>query len=236
MRRGLPSYARVKHWVTTQVANGSLKAGERVQSESELSDRFALSRMTVNRALRELAAEGIIVRVAGVGSFVAEQRVHAHPLKVRNIAEEIRERGHEYSARVVKLQRARADARLAAQLAVRVGDRLDHSLIVHCENGIPLQLEDRFVNPDVIAGYRRNDFTRFTPHEFLMRAAPLQRAEHIVRAMQPNAAIQRLLQISSHEACLLVIRRTYALNRIATVAELFHPGSRYELSGEFAGD
>src|SRR3954452_16416641 len=97
-------YLRVKHFVTAQIADGSLKPGARVPSEHELVREFGLARMTVNRALRELADEGVLVRVAGSGTFVAEQRVHAHPLEVRSIAEEIRSRGHEYRARVVSLE------------------------------------------------------------------------------------------------------------------------------------
>src|SRR6201982_1487536 len=94
-------YLKVKDFILERIAGGSLRAGERVPSENELTRALTVSRMTANRALRELAADGVLVRIAGVGTFVAEQRVHAHPLEVRNIADEIRARGHEYVAKVV---------------------------------------------------------------------------------------------------------------------------------------
>src|ERR1700758_2441988 len=94
-------YLQVKDFILERIAGGTLRAGERVPSENELTRALTVSRMTANRALRELAADGVLVRVAGVGTFVAEQRVHAHPLEVRNIADEIRARGHEYLAKVV---------------------------------------------------------------------------------------------------------------------------------------
>src|SRR5262249_45261469 len=96
-------YLQVKQYILERISGGSLRTGERVPSENELVRELDVARMTANRALRELAADGVLVRVAGVGTFVAEQRVHAHPLEVRNIADEIRARGHEYEAKIIVL-------------------------------------------------------------------------------------------------------------------------------------
>ena len=226
-------YLQVKQVILERISEGALRAGERVPSENELVRQLEVSRMTANRALRELAADGIVVRVAGVGTFVAEQRVHAHPLEVRNIADEIRSRGHEYLAKVVSHGSISATRELADRCGVSPGARLEHSLLVHFEDGIPLQVEDRYVNPTVVPGYLRNDFSRITPHEYLMQAAPLQRAEHTVRAVVPERRIRRMLKLETGDACLLIMRRTWTHGRIATVADLYHPGSRYELAGVF---
>jgi GntR family histidine utilization transcriptional repressor len=226
-------YLQVKQYILERIADGSLRAGARVPSENELVRELEVARMTANRALRELAADGVLVRVAGVGTFVADQRVHSHPLEVRNIADEIRSRGHEYEAKVVVLDSLSASGEISERCGVTAGARLDHSLLVHFEGGVPLQVEDRYVNPTVVPGYLRNDFTRTTPHEFLMHSAPLQRAEHTVRAVIPDGRIRRLLKLEPTDACLLIRRRTWAGGRIATVADLYHPGSRYELTGAF---
>lgn len=223
-------YLQVKDFILERIAGGTLRAGERVPSENELTRTLTVSRMTANRALRELAADGVLVRVAGVGTFVAEQRVHAHPLEVRNIADEIRARGHEYRVKVLALDSVSASRELAERCGVKPGAQLDYSLLTHFEDAAPLQVEERYVNPQVAPGYLRNDFTRTTPHEFLIRVAPLQRAEHIVRALVPERRIRRLLRLEAGEACLLIMRRTFSHGRIASVADLYHPGSRYELA------
>ncbi len=223
-------YLQVKDFILERIAGGTLRAGERVPSENELTRTLTVSRMTANRALRELAADGVLVRVAGVGTFVAEQRVHAHPLEVRNIADEIRARGHEYRVKVLALDSVSASRELAERCGVKPGAQLDYSLLTHFEDAAPLQVEERYVNPQVAPGYLRNDFSRTTPHEFLIRVAPLQRAEHIVRALVPERRIRRLLRLEAGEACLLIMRRTFSHGRIASVADLYHPGSRYELA------
>jgi GntR family histidine utilization transcriptional repressor len=223
-------YLQVKDFILERIAGGTLRAGERVPSENELTRTLTVSRMTANRALRELAADGVLVRVAGVGTFVAEQRVHAHPLEVRNIADEIRARGHQYRVKVLTLDSLSASRELAERCGVKPGAQLDYSLLTHFEDAAPLQVEERYVNPQVAPGYLRNDFSRTTPHEFLIRVAPLQRAEHIVRALVPERRIRRLLRLEAGEACLLIMRRTFSHGRIASVADLYHPGSRYELA------
>jgi len=110
---------------------------------------------------------------------------------------------------------------------------LFRSVIVHSENERPLQLEERCVLPAVAPDYLSVDFARITPHEYLMQAAPLQEAQHILRAVMPDDATRRLLQMKRGEPCLLVLRRTWAAGAIASVARLYYPGSRYEMSGRF---
>ncbi len=75
-----------------------------------------------------------------------------------------------------------------------------------------------------------------TPHEFLIKVAPLQRAEHTVRALMPERRIRRLLKLEADEACLLIMRRTFSRGRVASVADLYHPGSRYELAANFPAE
>uniref|UniRef100_UPI002FCC1B16 GntR family transcriptional regulator n=1 Tax=Hydrogenophaga sp. TaxID=1904254 RepID=UPI002FCC1B16 len=73
-------YQQVKDFVSRKIQDGTWKAGDRLPSEHELVVQFGLSRMTVNRALRELVEQGRIKRIAGVGSFVADDKPQANLL------------------------------------------------------------------------------------------------------------------------------------------------------------
>lgn len=229
-----PIYQTILQHLVKRISQGRLRPGSRMPSEHDLVRQFGISRMTANRVLSLLAADGIVTRVAGVGTFVAEPRVHSHPLQVRSIAEEIRARGHAHRWRVLKLESVRASAELAERLGVPAGSKLDHSLLLHLENDTPLQLEDRYVNPKLVRGYLRHDFDRTIPHDILMSAAPLQRAEHTVRAVHPDATLRRLLALGRSEACLLVRRRTWSDRQVVSAADPHHAGSRYELTGHFS--
>jgi GntR family histidine utilization transcriptional repressor len=228
-----PLYLKVKRHILENIDSGKWLASARVPSENEIVKSFGVSRMTANRALKELRDEGVLVRIAGVGSFVADRHVRAHPLEIRGIADEIRERGHTHRSEIVSLERVRAVADLAEDFGVAPRSELFCSVIVHFENDRPVQLEDRYVSPALAPDYLAVDFSRTTPYDYLVKVAPLQEVEHLLRAVMPDERTRKLLAMKRDEPCLLVIRRTWTAGQIASVARLYHPGSRYEMSGRF---
>src|SRR5277367_1371877 len=228
-----PLYLQVKRHILENIDSGKWGTSSRVPSENEIVKSFGVSRMTANRALRELRDEGVLVRIAGVGSFVADRHAHAHPLQIRGIADEIRDRGHVHRAEIVSRERVRAVADLAEDFGIASRSELYCSLIVHFENDRPIQLEDRYVLPKLAPDYLSIDFSKTTPHDYLIKVAPLQEAEHLLRAEMPDERKRKLLAMKRDEPCLVIIRRTWTAGQIASVARLHYPGSRYELSGRF---
>ncbi len=208
-----------------------MKPDDRVPSENALVKSLGVARMTANRALRELSDEGCVVRLADVGTFVANARPHSDVLKVRNIADEIRARGHVHTAQVIMLEGLEADQQPTEKLELRRGSRLFHSLILHLESGNPIQLEDRFVCPVLAPDYLDQDFTKITPNVYLTKVAPLHTAEHVVQAIMPSSATRKLLKIAADETCLQIRRRTWTEGRPVSLAELNHPGTAYDLTG-----
>jgi GntR family histidine utilization transcriptional repressor len=228
-----PLYLQVKRHILDNIGSGKWAAAARVPSESEIVKSFGISRMTANRALRELRDEGVLLRVAGVGSFVADPQARAHPLEIRGIADEIRRRGHRHHAVVISLDRVAADARIAEDFQINARTPLYCSVIVHFEDDRPLQLEERYVLPALAPDYLSVDFRQTTPHDYLIKVAPLRQAEHVLRAVMPDARTRELLDMKRDEPCLLMMRRTWTADVIASVAKLYYPGSRYEMSGRF---
>ena len=228
-----PLYLQVKNHILRNIDSGEWATSSRVPSENEIVRSFGVSRMTANRALRELQDEGVVVRIAGVGSFVASRQPHTHPLEIHNIADEIRSRGHAHRAQLVALERVRAVGRLAEDFGVPARTELFFSAIVHFEDEVPILLEDRHVLPRIGPDYLTVDFDRQTPYDYLMKVAPLQEAEHVLRAVMPDERARKLLAMKKGEPCLLMVRRTWTAGAIASVARLHYPGTRYEMSGRF---
>ena len=226
-----PLYLQVKNHILTNIDSGKWTPSARVPSENEIVREFGVSRMTANRALRELQDEGVLVRIAGVGSFVANRQAHTHPLEIHNIADEIRARGHVHRAELIALERVRAVGTLAQDFGVAPKTELFYSAIVHFESDLPILLEDRHVLPKIGPDYLKVDFQKMTAYDYLMEVAPLQEAEHLLRAVMPDERTRKLLTMKRREPCLLMIRRTWTAGVIASVARLHYPGSRYEMSG-----
>jgi GntR family histidine utilization transcriptional repressor len=228
-----PGYLGIKTFVKRQVAAGRWVPGNLIPSENELTRRFKVSRMTVNRALRELSSEGFLYRVQGLGTYVAELTPVSSLLKIRDIHEEIVERGHRHRALVKFAVEEPVSSDIAALLEMRRQGTVYRTVLVHFENDVPVQLEDRYVNPALAPNLLKIDFNRETPSHYLFRVAPLTEAEQVVESRLPDAFARRLLKIRAQEPCLVVRRRTWVRGGIASYAVLTHPGSRYRLMGRF---
>lgn len=232
-RPALAPYARVKRHLKLQLAQGRWPSGARMPSEAELVARFRVSRMTVNRALRELQSEGLVERVQGSGTFAAPRGRVSATLMIRDPHAEIAERGHAHRANVHVKREERAPAALARTLGLDPGTRIFHTLIVHEEDGVPLLAEDRYVNPVCVPDYLSVDFTRTSPTQYLLATVPHWDAQYSVEARAPTSKEARLLRIGRDEPCLVVVRRTSTAGVPVTFARLVHPGSRYQLEGTF---
>ena len=226
-------YAQVKRFLKAGLASGQWAPGAQMPSESELVARFAVSRMTVGRAIRELQSEGLVTRVQGVGTFAAHLSRVSSTLTIRDLHEEIVARGHRHHAQVVLSRTEAAPLLLAQQLGLGVDAPVFHTLVVHYENSVPLQCEDRYVNPACAPDYLAQDFTQITPTQYLLGVAPLWEAQYSIEAGPPTAQEARLLGIANNDPCLVVVRRTVNRDVPITLARLVHPGARYQIHGQF---
>jgi len=233
LRSAAAPYAQVKQFLKAGLSQGRWRPGALMPSEAELVAQFGVSRMTVGRALREMLAEGLVDRVQGVGTFAAQLHRVSSTLTIRDLHEEIEARGHRHHVELQFAREERAEAPLAQQLGLAAGARVYHSLIVHHDNGAPLQCEDRYVNPACAPDYLKVDFTRTTPTQHLLEVAPLSEAQYTIEAGNPTEQEARLLGIGVLDPCLIVVRRTASRGVPVTLARLVHPGSRYQLAGRF---
>jgi len=228
-----PRYQQLKDLIIQRISTGELQPNDRVPSENEIVEAQSVSRMTANRAMRELTDEGYVKRIAGRGTFVSDFRSQSHVLEVQNIADEITGRGRTHTSEVLRQSRQHARGEIAKALHVEQGTDVFHLLLVHFENSAPIQIEDRHVVAEFAPDCMEQDFQTITPSAYLTSVSPLQEAEQVVRAQVPNAAVRERLQMDDDEPSLVVIRRTWSKGRPVTFARLHHPGSRYELMGHY---
>lgn len=228
----IPAFQRIKNLILESIQTGVWKQGQAIPSELALAKQFGVSRMTVNRAMRELTQEHVLTRVQGSGTFVAQQKYQTTLVEINSIAREIRARGHAHRAELFLLEKSKANETLAAEFNVAANTYLFHSVMLHFEDGEPIQVEERWVNPNVAPEYLQQDFSRTTPNEYLLENVPLQSGEYTVEALPAPEAIAEMLYIKRNEACLVLQRKTLSMNQIATLVTMWHPGARYQFSGK----
>ncbi|WP_227370835.1 histidine utilization repressor [Halomonas sp. M20] len=224
-----PRYLQIQQHLLERIHGGDYPAHHQIPPEEQLARDFGVSRMTANKAIRDLVQQGYLVRQPGLGTFVTDRKAESSLLDVTNIAEEVRGRGHDYRNEVLTSEAIEADDEVALRLGVRLGTRVFHTLLIHFENDTPIQLENRFVNPRWVPDYLDTDFTRHTPNEILVAACPISDIEHIVESVLPDTQAATWLAIDAATPCLSMTRRTWSGEHLISYARLLHPGDRYKL-------
>ena len=231
--RSVPIYQQVKNAIIHNINSGEWQPGHMIPSENQLAAEFGASRMTINRPLRELTAEGLLKRVHGLGTFVAEPPRHASLIELRSIADEIKAQGKEHRAEVLELTKVTADRILARQMSVKSGDSLDYIVVVHYQNDVPIQLETRHVNPEIVPDFITTDFTQTTPTDYLIGQVSPDELEHVVQAVMPDDFVATHLAIPITEPCLKLKRRTWKKGVVVTAVDMIYPSSRYDLGARY---
>ena len=229
-------YGEVKAAIRAMIEQGGWKPGVKLPSERDLESRFGCARLTVRRALQELQADGLIERRHGSGSYVADLQPISNVLSVKDVHQEIVERGHRHTSQVLSAYRLKATAAIADALRVPRHSNVFCCEVLHLENGVPIQLEERFINPEVIPDFLSLDLTSHTASSYLFARAPLTAAEQVIEAVNAGPALARQLGVVEGAALLRVSRRTVSRGKVASIARLYHPGHSYRLIGSFSNE
>ncbi len=230
---GLPRYAVIRRELEHEILSGRWRPGRRVPSEHELVARYGCARMTVNKALSELAAAGLIVRHRRVGSFVASPDNDQSILEIHDIEAEAIRDGKPYRFELRNRALRKATHADAARLGVAAGTPLLALASVHFVGGAPFAVEDRLINLDAVPAARDTDFTDRAPGGWLLAQIPWSRARHRISAVNANAGTARVLQIARAAACLVVSRETWSEDVPITHVDLTYPGASHHLVAHF---
>lgn len=231
-----PLYQQIKSYIQDNIDSGNWPIGFKIAPEVQLAEQFRVSRMTVNKAIQDLVNEGLLTRKPRAGTIVCLpnklEKAESPLMEIRNIADEIKNRGQEYSCKVIELSRINADHEVAMRLGVMFGSPVFFSKIIHFSDRHPLQVEIRWVNPIYAPDYLAQNFSVLTPNHYLSECCPLSAIEHTVEAIMPDEQIAQLLAMNVNEPCLLLNRRTWSDGKLISSALLYHPANKYKLSSK----
>ena len=231
-----PIYRQIKQIIEQRINSGEWRAGQKLPSENDLVVALDVSRMTINRALRELTQAGLVRRVHGLGSFVAEMPRHASLIELQDIALEIEQDGKRHDSRVLLLETIAAPVAVASWMELVEATQVYHLRAVHYQDDLPIQLESRYVNPKLMPAFIEQDFSTKTATAYLLEQFKPDEMEHRVSAILPDPETRELLSMDNHQPCLQLTRRTWKNSQVVTYVALTYPGDRYELGARYATD
>jgi len=229
-----PRFQQIKDEILRRIREGDYQVDEALPAEPALAEHFRVSRMTVNRALKELAEAGYLYRISGSGTYVAERTASGDLIELRDFVDELESRGYQHSMLMLARESVEAPPRIAARFEAFPGYRLFYARILHFRDDLPVLLEDRYVDPKLAPDFASADLTKETVRRYLQRVIASQETEQVIRAVAPGAEVRDLLETIESEPCLLLRQRIFAENAVLSVADLYYAASRYEIAGRSA--
>jgi GntR family histidine utilization transcriptional repressor len=229
-----PLHAQIRRAVAGAILSGRIPPGGRVPSEAELMRMFGASRMTVHRAISDLAAEGLVRRNRRAGTVATAEARGRAVFEICDIGAEVRRAGGAYRHEVLSRRLRAATAEDARRLGVTPGARVLAATTRHLADDAPVQVEERLINLAAAPGAEAERFATTPPGRWLLDRVPWTEAEHAISAENAPQRIAERLGIAPGSACLVVERRTWNGEAPVTYARLWHPGRRHRLVGRFS--
>ncbi|SFU76381.1 transcriptional regulator, GntR family [Paenacidovorax caeni] len=215
-----PLYQQIKGLILQSLQAGEWKPGEAIPSEMELAARFRVSQGTVRKAIDELAADNLVVRRQGKGTFVAthaEQHVQYRFLRLLPDTGDASEEGPAQRS-IIDCKRVRASADVARALQLRTGDAVLQARRVLAFAGTPTILEDIWLPGQAFKGLTAQQMASYPGPTYAMFeidfGVRMVRAEEKLRAVLPDTAQARLLGVDCATPLLSVERIAYTYNDV----------------------
>lgn len=228
-----PVYEQIQRAIRELVVRGEWPPGTSVPPEHALMERLGASRMTVHRALSQLAREGLITRRRRSGTVVASPAASHAMLDIPSIPDEITGHGHRYAHEVLARIDGRPLPELATRFALKRSERVSHLTTLHRADGQPHVLEDRVIYLRNVPAAARESFETLPPGDWLLRHSLWSRAEHAITAIGASPDEAAALDMKVGEPCLCVERRTWNREKPVTAVRLVYPGSKHRFVGQF---
>ena len=225
-----PLYRQLAWRLEAAIRSGRLKPGDRLDSESLLSDRFAISRITVRQAIEELVRKQIVVRKQGKGTFVTQPTVKHDLRRLHGLLGSLFSQAEAASTKLLRYELARAPREIADCLNLRPDQpalRLDRLYQI---GGRPAALAQAWLVPEIAVLPRAKADLIST--EDMMRAAgiPIASSQVSIRAEAAGATAGRLLKLSAHTPVLVLRRKAIGTDgRVKEAGRVWFRSDAYEL-------
>jgi len=215
----LPLYYQLQQWLLDEISQGRLNTGDQIPTESELCERFNLSRGTVRRGLKELIDDGNIFLVRGHGTYVAESHQEEWSLATSvSLSEELERQGIRFEPCVLELCEKAADPLVATHLQIAPGSPIVFLRRVRIINNQPWILMVSYLPKKMVPELLTVDLNNrsfyqvledqfdicITAQERLMTVGLATREEEEILNIPPDSPVQRFEDMAFDKNGILV--------------------------------
>ncbi|HTV68563.1 MAG TPA: histidine utilization repressor [Rhizobiaceae bacterium] len=227
-------HQRILDDISGRILSGAWPPGHRIPFEHELTEEYGCSRMTVNKALSELARTGLIERRRRSGSYVTRPRSQAAVLEIHDIRTEVEALGLPYRYQLVTREKRAVSDTESETSGLPEDIKVVALECQHFAGKQPFCLEERLINLAAVPDAASETFAEIAPGPWLIGHVPWSAAEHTIRAVAADARAAKALGIPRGAACLIVERRTWSADEPVTFVRLTYAGESHALVARFA--
>jgi GntR family histidine utilization transcriptional repressor len=226
------NYADIKEIVLARIRDHTWPPGAIIPGEVDLSQEFGCARATVNRAMRELAEDGILDRKRKAGTRVNKFPIRHAKFAIPLVKTEIEATDATYRYTLISKKSLTAPAWLRARLGLNDSAKVLHLQCLHFADNIPFQFEDRWINIEAVPNVKHADFTTGGPNEWLVKEVPFTDVEIAFSARIADKEIAEYLSLSIGDPVFTTERITWLAGNPITFAR-FSFGRGYSLKTRF---
>ena len=218
-------HVQVREYVRSLVAGAA--PGTPAPSERELVQRFGVARMTVRQAMDALVVEGLLERIPGRGTFVARPRRVAS--RLTSFTEEMQRRGLLPESQTLLARREQAGPGVARALNLTEGDAVIHWRRLRRADGIPMCIEDAYLNEILIPGFLQTGMPTSLYEALDARGLRPTWAEDSITADIATEEEAGLLETEPGSAVLRHSRRAVAEEKVVEVSRSVYRSDRFTM-------
>ena len=205
----LNSWREIRDEIQRRILDRSLLPGDKLPRDEELAAEFGCARTTVQRAMRELAERGVIVRRRKGGTRVNEDPITRASLDIPITRIEVEQSGAAYGYRLHSADRKTPPKRIAEQFELRSRPKMLNVRALHTADGKPYIFEDRWVSLDTVPEILDVDLAAESANEWLIRNKPYSRCDIGVYAVNASASEARIMGTDAGRALFVIERTTW---------------------------
>lgn len=234
----IPLYYQLYTLFQDKIRSSAWKPGDMIPPESELVDRFKISRVTVRKVMDMLVKEGFLVRERGRGSYVAHPKLEHGTTRIVSFTADMKQRGLTPSTTIIFTGLVEAPAEIAEKLKIPVGEQLARIDRLRLADEEPMCVEESFLVHRHVPGILGYDFSVDSLREIKEKKYGIlwSRAMQTIQAIPAPLKIARLLTIRPGAALLYFDRVTFSQNDIPMeYLRVYYRADRYVLHNELIG-
>lgn len=234
----LPLYSQLYEILRGNISSDEWRPGDMIPPESELIERYQVSRTTVRQVLDMLVSEGLIFRQQGRGTFVAHPTVEQGLVRIISFTDDMRQRGFEPGTEVLFSGLVAAPPETAEKLEIEPGEELARLDRLRLADGEPMSIEESCLVHRYCPGVLEGDYVAHSLREALERDYGIRwlHAKQVIRAVLTPSRLADLLDTHSPSAMLFVERVSYSQQDIPIeFLRIYYRADRYALYNELTG-